>query len=450
VKTTYFRDFYLLNPGSEPQKRIIRHAYVIVHERRIIHCGEDREAAEKCWSSLQLQFAANMQIYEGYGKKLLLPAFINCHTHLVMSLFRNSADDQNLHDWLFQTIFPLENKLRERDYRIGTQLACLELIKNGIAATFDMYARPDLSIPEVMRAGLRYLPGIDDKVRDKDFKASIDKNIIAKMQDLAQAYPQEQLKLTYMIHSIYLYQNDFFPQAADYLAANPQLLLQMHLCETQKEYSDCLKRFGKSPVKQMDEFRLLGKGTVAAHCVVLTDEDRDILAKRQVTVVHNPTSNLKLGSGIADIKALLQQQIRVCLGSDGAASNNNLNLYNEMKLAALLSKGQYRRADIITAFDVLQMATCNGYKAAGLGAGVIKEGELADIQVVNLDSVNTFPINDLAAAVVYSLQTEQVESLMVLGQFVYYKKEYLTLDVEKIKYEAAKCVDFLHSDVQAH
>ena len=125
-----------------------------------------------------------------------------------------------------------------------------------------------------------------------------------------------------------------------------------------------------------------------------------------------------------------------------------MNLYSEMKLAALLAKGQYRRADIITAFDVLQMATCNGYMAAGLGAGVIKEGELADIQVVNLDSVNTFPINDLAAAVVYSLQTEQVESLMVLGQFVYYKKEYLTLDVEKIKYEAAKCVDFLHSDVQ--
>lgn len=444
----FFKDFVMVNPADEPEKRVVRHAYIIVKEQSIYHVGNDKELAESLWFELinandKLVPKAEVLVYEGKGDKVIMPTFADCHSHLAMTLLRNSADDENLEDWLYNTIFPREKRLRPSDIKVGTELACLEMIAGGIGLTCDMYFQIENSIPVVMEAGMRYVPSFDDKFVDADGKTHVSDAYIERFLELKKQYSDEQLKISYMVHSIYLYEPDFYEEAAAYLQTRPDFLLQVHAAETEVETANCLAKYGRRPIQQLAHFNLLNERTIAAHCVHLDDEDREILAAKKCSVIHNPVSNLKLGSGIADLIKLKKCGINVALGTDGAASNNSLDMLAEAKTAAILQHALYRQANALSCADVLQIATYNGYQAVKMQGGILAVGMPADMQIIDLEEANTWPPADPLATLLYSANRSQVESVMVLGKFLYRNREYLTLDKERILFEAVKASEYV-------
>ncbi|HOL18057.1 MAG TPA: amidohydrolase [Bacillota bacterium] len=372
------------------------------------------------------------------GSRLfLMPGLINTHGHAAMSLFRGFADDLPLQEWLEKKIWPIEERLSGDDVYWGSMLSIVEMIKGGTTTFADMYFFMDRVAEAAAECGIRAVlcRGL----------IGVGENSAAALAEGEQLYRDwhgrgaGRITVTLGPHAPYTCPPKFLKE----VMASAQKLgaaLQIHLSETAGEVEANRREHGCSPVVLLSKLGLFEHKVTAAHCVHLDDEDIAILAQKQVRVAHNPGSNLKLGSGVAPLHKLLEASVTVGLGTDGAASNNNLDMFEEMRLSALLAKGISYNPALLPAGKALELATAGGAEALFLEKlGRLKEGYRADIAGISRDLPHATPLHDAVAHLVYSAAAADVRLVMVDGELILENGELLYLDEEKIKAEAARC-----------
>lgn len=424
-----FERVTVVSPDSQGGAFVLEDAYVAVRDGRIAHVGCSREDAAASFGGRR------HETYDGRGR-LLSPALVNAHGHAAMTLMRNSADDLSLHDWLYNVVFPRETRLRPEDVRAGTDLALCEMVRTGTGAAADMYFFPDQVFEAFVEAGVRLNLCVDAKRKDASGATVLDAPELERFQRLAASDGDGLVVPSLLVHSVYLYPEALYPELAS-CAEGLGAPVQVHVSETRREVRECHEKHGMTPPAFLLSRGFFRTPTVAAHCVHLHDDDIAILGRPGVTVAHNPQSNLKLGSGIADVHAMVRAGLRVALGTDGAASNNNLDLFREIRLSAFLAKGTTGEAATLSAPSVLRMATVQG--AQGLGfpdVGAVEEGMQADLLVLDAERASMTPLGDPMSAFAYSADSSCVESLMVAGRWLLRKRELTTLDEERIRAEA--------------
>ncbi len=345
----------------------------------------------------------------------IVPPFYNGHTHAAMTLLRGYADDMPLQKWLQEYIWPFEAKLTAKDIEIGSRLAVLEMIKSGTIFFSDMYWRREVTMKVVKEMGIRAAIGVT-VAENLDSPEHIEENF-KFLQD--HRYESDRVKLAVMPHSIYTVGEKIFKFCAK-LALEENYVLHTHLSETLTEIKDCKKRYGCSPVELLAKWDVLGDHLVAAHCVHLSEYDMALMAESGSSAILNPCSNLKLGSGIPKVNALLDSGMLVGLGTDGASSNNNLDMHEEMKLISLLAKVEPKtgKAESLPAEVALKLATSNTALAYGIPAGVIAEGFLADALLLDLKNERLVPNHNLVSNWVYAADSSAIHSVMCNGKFV--------------------------------
>lgn len=439
TSTVLFRKIHVVTPQPDGSHLVLQDACVAVALGRIQYVGPDEASARQV---LAAATTGPVEVYEG-ARKILWPAMANTHGHIPMTLMRNQADDYVLHDWLFDHIFPRETRLTAQHVFNGTCLGLAEMIRGGIGTAADMYYFSDQVAEASLEAGMRLNVCCDGKSPGPDGRQHLDRSILDGFIQTWQGSGDGRIQIALLVHSIYLYEPYLYAELAD-AARSTGCFVQVHVSETAREVEECLAKYGCRPPRQLESFGLFAGPTIAAHCVHLNDDDRQILATHHVLAAHNPSSNLKLGSGIADIAALLTAGVPVGLGTDGAASNNNLSLYQEMRLASFLAKGTSGNAAFLPASQVVRMATLDGQRGLGFtDCGCIAVGWQADLQIVDADVPSMWPLGEPTAALVYSTEAANVESLMVAGCWLMRKRRLLTLDEERIKYEALKSAAIL-------
>ncbi|MEE1363141.1 MAG: amidohydrolase [Selenomonadaceae bacterium] len=367
--------------------------------------------------------------------KFAVPGFVNTHTHASMTLLRSYADDLALMDWLNNHIWPVEAKMVEKDIRVGGELAVLEMIKSGTTAFLDMYGPYLESVIDVTaKAGIRgvfsrgpigFIPG-QDKVLDenavmyKNYNGTADGRITVAMG----------------VHAPYTCPPEFCEKAAG-LAKDNGMHMHIHMSETQDEINQMQEKYGKRPFKYIEETGLFDVPAIAAHCVWLDDEDFAIMKKHNIAVAHNPASNMKLASGIAPVPRMLKEGITVGLGTDGTSSNNNLDMLEEIRLAAILHKVNELDPLSVPAAEALKMGTETGAKAIWLDdTGVIAPGKKADIVLYDLNRPEWCPRHNLVSLLVYSASSASADTMICNGKVIMEKGKVLTMDEERILHEA--------------
>ena len=343
----------------------------------------------------------------------ILPPFYNTHTHAAMSLLRGYADDMPLQKWLQDYIWPYENKMTAQDIREGSRLAVREMIRTGTVFFSDMYFEIDQTIAVVQEFGIRAAIGVT-------FVDSHSKSQQADKLDMLRHWVDPSgglITLTVAPHAIYTVSPDLLVKCAD-TARSLGLKLHIHLSETRQEVEDCLRAHGTTPVRYLDSLGFLGPDVIAAHVVHVDEQEAAILASRGVTIAHCPCSNMKLASGIFPYKMLHEAGCRITLGTDGDSSNNNLDMREEMKFAALLAKVSSGDPEVLPAAEALEMATRSGAEAFGLDAGVIREGALADALLVRLDDPRMQPCHNLVSNWVYAAGSSCIDCVICNGNIV--------------------------------
>ena len=363
------------------------------------------------------------------GKNYLaMPGFVNAHTHVGMSLFRNFSDDVELMTWLNEKIWPLEDKLIEQDVYWASLLSHAEMIMTGTTSFADMYYFEDQTIKALEKSKMRAQISRGLTLEDKDY-TKIKENI-----DLFKKYENSQdgrINIAFGPHAVYTTDKNYLKEINKY-AKKYKMPIHIHLSETKTENTDCMKRFNQSPTEVFEECGIFKNKTIAAHGVYLSDKDLDILSKYDVSVVHNPSSNLKLSSGFLDCTRVINKKINLAMGTDSSASNNNLSMIKEISLTSLVSK--YKNPKNLKAYDVLKMATINGAKALGFGdkIGTLEEGKLADIILIDLNNPNHTPQNNLISSLPYSTFDKDVSYVIINGDLVYDNKKFVYLNEKEI------------------
>nr|WP_325213542.1 amidohydrolase [uncultured Oscillibacter sp.] len=378
--------------------------------------------------------------------RMLLPGLINCHGHSPMVLFRGVGSDLSLQEWLFGKIMPIEDKLTAEDIRLGNQLALLEMLSTGTTSYSDMYFEPQTAVENALACGIK--ANISRPVQCFDKSETYAENFRARESiQLFKDYHgagDGRVRIDFSVHAEYTcFEHIVGPYSADCKALGGRM--HIHLSETKKEHDECVEKYGKTPAKWFYDLGTFDSPTAAAHCVFVTEEDMALMLEKGVSPVHNPTSNMKLGSGFAPVQRMLDLGLNVTLGTDGAASNNNLNLMEELHLAAVLHNGYHRDPTILKPAQLLAMATRNGAKLQGReDTGELAVGKKADIIALDLTRPHMVPNFDPMALTVYSAQGSDVVMTMVDGKILYENGEFLTLDADKILHEANAAARRLH------
>jgi 5-methylthioadenosine/S-adenosylhomocysteine deaminase len=357
---------------------------------------------------------------------VLMPGLINLHTHAAMALLRGVADDMALRDWLTRRIWPLEKALMSRDFVVaGTRLACLEMLRSGVTCFNDMYFFPDGAAEAALEVGMRAALGITVIDFPTAWANDADDYLNKGLAVRDQLRDEPLLSFCFAPHAPYTVGDATFERVAT-LSEQLGIPLHVHLHETVSEIMEEQARTGLRPIERLERLGVIGPQLIAVHCVHLEREEVALFAARGVTVAHCPTSNLKLGSGIAPIAALLDAGVRVGLGTDGAASNNRLDVRGEMNLAALLTKGASGRAELFGAHAVLRAATLNGATALGIEklVGSLEVGKEADLVAFDLSSQELQPCFDAAAHLVFAAGREHVSDVWVRGERVVEKRQF--------------------------
>lgn len=359
--------------------------------------------------------------------KLCIPGLINCHAHLYMSLFRNYADDVAFDEWLFGRILPREDTLSAEDGYWGTLLACVELLKSGTTTVCDMHMFPGMTPKAARQAGMRAVVS-----RGLTGPEGGERRIAEALaeRDAWQADPMVRFLLG--PHAIYTCDEAYLRRIAS-LADETGLPIHVHLSESVQEVQDCYRLHGCSPVAYLERVGILEHKTLAAHCVHVSEPDLELLAKYDASVAHNPKSNLKLANGIAPVKRMLELGVNVCLGTDGAGSNNALNLFSEMNYACLLPKGVHGDGAVVHAGQVLHMATLGGAEALSLPqVGQLQEGWQADVVLLDLNRPAFVPRRNLVGALCYSANGSEVDTVLVGGEVVVEHGRLTKIDEEEV------------------
>ena len=343
----------------------------------------------------------------------ILPAFYNAHCHAAMTLFRGFADDKPLHEWLTDYIWPMEAKLTPKDVEIGSRLAVLEMIKSGTVFFADMYYMREETMKVVEEMGIRANIGITiaDAITPDDV---LEDNFRFLANHTGES---ERIQLSVMPHAIYTNKEKTFRRCVE-IAKSENYFIHTHLSETQKEVNDCMAEHNCTPVELLERYGALDEKLIAAHCVHFTESDKKLFSEAGATAVINTCSNLKLQSGIPNINDLRKHRINVAIGTDGASSNNNLDMQEEMKFAALVANC-HTEYEKLTASEILKLATESGAKAYGLSnAGKIQEGCLADCILLNRNDLRLNPNHDIISNWVYGANSSAIDSVICNGKFV--------------------------------
>lgn len=368
------------------------------------------------------------------NNQIVMPGLVNAHTHAAMTLFRGFTDDIPLEPWL-NKVWQLEMRFATpENVRKGSRLAFIEMIRAGVTTAADMYWYAEATTQAALEVGLRLVNGVGiiDTVGNEGRrnKEEPTRRFIETYLNHPTVHPCVQ------VHSTYTVTTDSL-RLADRLAQEYHLPLITHASETRTEVQTLLNRTGKTPIGYLDALGMLHPGTVLVHCVHLQEGEVELLARKGVAVIHCPESNLKLGSGIAPVPALLKNGVVLGLGTDGAASNNDLDLWGEMRTAALLHKGVTEDPTALTALEALHMATLGGAKALGLDTliGSLEVGKRADVITISLDSIHLTPRYDIASLLVYAAKGGDVRNVIIDGKLVLHEGKLLTVDEEQAKEE---------------
>ena len=409
----------------DPAQPVLKDAFVAVDGTMIVSLGTQRP---------QGKFD---RVVDGAGQ-VLMPGLINCHTHVPMTLMRGYGGGHDLQHWLQNYIFPAEAKLDERAVAAGAALGLAEMIACGTTCIVDMYMKTDTIAQQVMKAGISanlscgglYFGAPEDFSPDtcSDCRTQVD------LAEKWHGAGEGQILVDASIHAEYTSSAPLWQWTADF-AAQKKLGMHVHISETRLEHEQCLEKYGKTPLAVLDQYGVWERGGTAAHCVWVSDEDMDLMARKHVTAVHNPVSNLKLGSGVARVPQLLKAGVNVALGTDGVSSNTHADLFEEIKLAAILHKGVNLDPMTVTAHQALEMATVNAARALGRNTGVIAPGKIADLILVDFTRPGLTPCHDVEENLAFAARGADVSMNMARGKIIYEKGEFLTLDLEQIRSE---------------
>jgi len=406
----------------DQENRIIENSNIYIEDGIITHIGDEVLGIEV------------KDTIDGRNKAAL-PGLVNAHTHMGMSLLRNYADDLPLHQWLTEKIWPVEANLNSEDIYWGSLLSMVEMIQTGTTTFCDMYFFMEEVGRGAQESGIRAMltRGIVEDKNDPDRKLNESRDLFNRYHKTS----NDRIRVMIAPHAPYTCSPEFLVKAKD-LADELGTGINIHLSETKREVQESYEMHGKSPIRHVYDLGVFDVHTLAAHCVHVDRNDIELMAEKGVHPVNNPGSNLKLASGFAPVQAMLERGLSVSLGTDGASSNNNLNMFKELNLAALVNKAVDQDALSVKASDALRMATING--ARGLQwdreIGSLEVGKRADIILVDLDKPHLTPRHNLVSSLAYSTYGSDVDTVIVDGKLLMQKGEIKTVDLEKVKYMA--------------
>lgn len=399
---------------------------ILIKNATLISMNEEREKIEKnvdieITDNKITKIAKNIEsdseekVIDATGK-IVMPGLINTHSHVPMSIFRETLDGYNLQDWLEKKIWPMEDKLTESDIYYGSKLSFIEMIKTGCTTINDMYFMTDDIINAAIDTGIRLQT--TRTLMNMNEEDGIQR--LKELDELLEKYRNKNELITFNagIHGLYTTNLQYVEKCIEF-AKEKELLVHMHFCENKKEVEDIKNIYKENPIDILEK-EFIGVKSILAHCVKLSKEDIKRLSKLNISVSHCPVSNLKLGCGIANINEMIENNINVSLGTDGQGSGSNLDLFETMKFTALLQKGIQENAVSMPAYEVLKMATINGAKALNLEdkIGSLQEGKIADIIILNLNDVVTNPVNDIVSDIVYNAKGTNVETTIINGNIL--------------------------------
>lgn len=411
--------------------KVIDDGFLGVDSDRIDYIGKEKPGKK---------YEAEKSMYN----RLLMPGLVNSHGHSAMNLLRGIGSDLPLQDWL-HLIWPIEDRMRDEDFLSGMEMAVLEMIAGGTTSFSDMYMRPMVTRKVIGESGIkadltRVVMGGDESTDYLSFPNRTES--LAFYDEYNGAY-DDRLHVDWSVHAEYTIN----PRIASRWAEEIQIKggrLHIHLSETKMEHEECIRKYGKTPARWFYDLGFFNIPCYAAHCVWVTDEDITLFREKGVSPVHNPSSNLKLGSGFAPVPKMLSMGLNVGLGTDGSASNNNLNMFEEMHLASVIHNGYHNDPTIMKPDEILRMATVNGARLQGRAdTGSLEVGKKADIIALDLDKPHLVPDYDTPALIVYSAQASDVVMTMVDGRILYENGEFLTLDRERIFRNFRKSCEYL-------
>ena len=424
----------LIVPGAyvvtmDPQRRVIEDGAVAIDEGVIIDVGT---AAD-----IESRYTARQTLPR--DKRVVMPGLVNGHQHAAMTLLRGIADDRALMDWLTNYIFPAEVEFVDPEFvRIGTEVSCWEMIRGGTTTFVDMYYYPDTIAEVVERCGMRALVSatvIDQ--RSPDAESASDS--IAKGEGFIDRWQNRNPRITPIFgpHANYTLDAEQLRKTRE-AAQRHGVAISIHVSESPFESQYSKDTYGKTSIEMLDEIGFFDGPTIAAHVVWPTATEIPILRDRKVGVIHNPSSNMKLASGVSPVAEMLAAGVRVGLGTDGPASNNDLDMWEEMRLAAFLQKVTRMDPQVLPAETVLGMATIGGATAIGLGdqVGSLEAGKRADVIQVAFDDVHHVPTFDVISHLVYVTDEQDVATVVVDGKLLMRDGDFLTLDTDRITAEA--------------
>lgn len=410
----------------DEEKTVLQNAFVAVKNGKISYVGNARPEGEF------------QDVISGNGQ-VLMPGFVNCHTHVPMTLLRGYGGGCDLQTWLNEYIFPAEARLDQRAVMAGTNLGLAEMISSGVTCIVDMYAHTGTIAQCVLDAGISanlscgglYFGAAEDFSPDRCNDCKNQRVLTEQWHGAGNG----QILVDASIHGEYTSNAPLWRWMAEY-AREHDLGMHVHVSETRAEHEGSLSRNGKTPIQTLDQYGVWDNGRgIAAHCVYTTAEDWEIMKNKGVSCAHNPYSNLKLGSGVAPVPAMLEAGVNVALGTDGVSSHNSIDPFADMKLAAVLHNGVNTNAQAVTPYQALQMATANGGKALGRKTGKIEVGYEADLILVDFESPNNFPCHDVIENLVYSSHGYNVTMNMARGKVIYKNGVYYTIDLEQVRRE---------------
>lgn len=422
-----------------PEETILEDCAIAVKDKHIVAIIPQKEAEKRF---------DHIQTTHNLDQHVVIPGLINVHGHAAMSLLRGFADDLPLQTWLEEHIWPAETAWVDEGFvHDGTQLAMAEMIRSGTTCFSDMYFFPDQSAKAAQHAGMR--AHITAPVLEFPTAWAQDANeYISKAIDFHDDFRTSRLITTgFGPHATYTVSDESLQRIA-VLAPELQTTLQIHLHETATEVSDAIRDTGKRPIERLKDLRFLSPLVQCVHLTQVDDSDITILQNSGAHVIHCPESNLKLASGVCPIQKLLESGINVALGTDGAASNNDLDLFSEMRTAALLAKGTSQNAAAINAHQALQLATINGAKALGLEdvTGSLEVGKAADITAIKMNNIESLPLYNPVSQLVYTQASKQVTDVWVDGQALLQDKNLTTINEADVIQQAKKWQQKIQND----
>lgn len=405
-------------------EEFIQNGYVLIDDNKIKKVSHGKFS----------KHTNDIEVIDGNGY-CVMPGLINSHTHAAMTLLRGYGEGLPLMRWLNEKVWPMESTFKDEHREVGNKLAYIEMLRSGTTTFNDMYFKFDKMLDTIDRFNIRCVLGTS--LLGDEWETQL-KEAINLKKLVEKEYANSIIKTMIAPHSPYTLSYEALVETAK-ISKEYNENIHIHVAETLDEINIIKEKYNMTPVEYMVHTGIFDRKVMAAHCVHLTDSDIDIIKNKNVSPIYNPQSNMKLASGIPRIIDMIDKGINVCIGTDGTCSNNNLNMLEEMETGALLQNLFYKDTTRLNAKTVLNMATINGAKALGINnLGAIKEGNIADMIMINMNKPSMIPCHDIYSNIVFSASGSEVEYVIINGKIVMKKGEFLNIDEEKILYEGKK------------